>query len=331
MFREMNQDAVLLQIRDLSTWFYTLEGIVKAVDGVSFDVESGEVLGLVGESGSGKTITALSILRLIPNPPGKIVRGEIKFEKCDLLRLSEDSIRAIRGKSISIIFQEPMTSLNPVLTIGFQISEAISTHHKMDRQEAIKGAAEMLYMVGIPSPPKRLYEYPHQLSGGMRQRVMIAMALACRPKLLIADEPTTALDVTIQAQILDLMLKLREEMGTSIILITHNMGVIAEMAQRVGVMYAGRLMEMANVMDLFKKPLHPYTRGLLLSMPRIDKDIDKYKTPLKEIPGTVPSLLNLPSGCKFYPRCSYVFAKCATEEPPLESKGQNHWVRCWLE
>jgi oligopeptide/dipeptide ABC transporter ATP-binding protein len=327
----MTENRILLQIKDLCTWFYTLEGIVKAVDGVSFDLEEGETLGLVGESGCGKSMTALSILRLIPRPAGKIIRGEIRFEGEDLVKLPEPSMRDIRGKSISMIFQEPMTSLNPVLTIGSQISEAILTHQNLERQEANKKTVEMLHLVGIPSPEKRFYEYPHQLSGGIRQRAMIAMALACRPKLLIADEPTTALDVTIQAQILDLMLKLKEEMGTAIMLITHNLGVIAETAQRVGVMYAGRLMEMANVMDLFQEPLHPYTRGLLFSIPRIDQDINKYTNPLKEISGTVPSLIDLPAGCKFHPRCSYAFDPCRKEEPSLELKKSGHLVRCWLE
>lgn len=327
----MNKNGILLQVKDLCTYFYTLEGIVKAVDGVSFDLEQGETLGLVGESGCGKSITALSILRLINSPPGKIVRGEIKFEGLDLLRLSETRMRAIRGKAISMIFQEPMTSLNPVLTIGAQISEAILTHQNLIKQEAMKDAVKMLRLVGIPSPEKRAHEYPHQMSGGMRQRVMIAMALACRPKLIIADEPTTALDVTIQAQILELMLELRREMGTAIVLITHNLGVIAEMAERVGIMYAGRLMEIATVKDLFSEPLHPYTQGLLFSIPRIDQDIDKYTTPLKEIAGTVPRLINLPTGCKFYSRCPHSIDQCTREEPSLELKKSGHWVRCWLE
>ena len=327
----MNDNQILLQIKDLCTWLYTLEGIVKAVDGVSFDLRPGETLGLVGESGCGKSMTALSILRLIPRPAGKIVRGEIRFEGADLVKLPEPKLRDIRGKSISMIFQEPMTSLNPVLAIGSQISEAILTHQNVERQEANERTVEMLGLVGIPSPEKRFHEYPHQLSGGMRQRVMIAMALACRPKLLIADEPTTALDVTIQAQILDLMLKLKEEMGAAIMLITHNLGVIAETAQRVGVMYAGRLVEMANVMDLFQEPGHPYTRGLLFSIPRIDQDSDKYTNPLKEISGTVPYLIDLPAGCKFFPRCSYAFDPCGKEEPSLELKKSGHWVRCWLE
>jgi oligopeptide/dipeptide ABC transporter ATP-binding protein len=326
----MSHNGTLLQIEDLCTWFYTLEGVVRAVDGVSLEVKGGEVLGLVGESGCGKSMTALSILRLFPSPPGKIVRGQISFEGENLLLLSEARMRAIRGKSISMIFQEPMTSLNPVLTIGSQVSETILTHQALGKREALNGAIEMLRLVGIPSPDRRIHEYPHQLSGGMRQRAMIAMALACKPRLLLADEPTTALDVTIQAQILDLMLNLKKEMGTAIILITHNLGVIAEMAQRVGVMYAGRLMEMADVMDLFRDPLHPYTQGLLLSIPRIDRDVDKHTQSLKEIPGTVPNLLDLPPGCRFNLRCASAFEVCREKEPPLELRKEDHWVRCWL-
>ena len=321
---------VLLEVRDLSTWFYTIEGIVKAVDGVSFELRQGEVLGLVGESGCGKSMTALSILRLIPNPPGRIVSGEIRFEGEDLLGLNEGEMRGVRGKAISMIFQEPMSSLNPAMTVGYQIVEAYLTHHEMGRREAWRGAEEMLRLVGIPLPERRVYEYPHQLSGGMRQRAMIAMALACRPKLLIADEPTTALDVTIQAQILDLMMRLKREMGTSIILITHNLGVIAEVAQRVGVMYAGRLVEVGGTLDLFEEPMHPYTRGLLGSIPRVDRDVDKYRSPLREIPGVVPSLLGLPLGCKFRPRCLEAVGVCGGEEPSLEEKRGGHWVRCWV-
>lgn len=326
----VTENRILVRIRDLCTWFYTLEGIVKAVDGVSFDLKQGEILGFVGESGCGKTITALSILRLIPNPPGKIVRGKIEFEDYDLLMLPESRMQHVRGSSISMIFQEPMTSLNPVMTIGSQIAEALLTHQNLKKKEAMEATVEMLHMVGIPSPDKRIRDYPHQLSGGMRQRAMIAIALVCRPKLLIADEPTTALDVTIQAQILDLMVKLRKETGTAIILITHNLGVIAEMTERVGVMYAGGLMEMADVMNLFRNPLHPYTQGLLLSIPRIDQEIDKRKNHLKEIPGTVPSLIKLPPGCKFHPRCSYASDLCKKEEPPMELRESGHWVRCWL-
>jgi peptide/nickel transport system ATP-binding protein len=328
----MSEKEVLLQLRDLCTWLYTLEGVVKAVDGLSLDLPPGETLGLVGESGCGKSMTALSILGLIPRPAGRIVRGEIRFEGEDLVTLPARRMRDIRGKSISMIFQEPMTALNPVLTIGTQISEAILAHQNLKGSEAHTITVELLHHVGIPSPGKRFHEYPHQLSGGMRQRAMIAMALACRPKLLIADEPTTALDVTIQAQILDLMLKLQEEMGTAILLITHNLGVIAETAQRVGVMYAGKLVEMANILDLFNEPLHPYTQGLLFSVPRIDQHFDKHSHPLREIPGTVPRLVDLPAGCKFQPRCARALDRCGQEEPPLEeSKHPGHWVRCWVE
>lgn len=327
----MGTGDTLLQVKDLSTSFFSLEGVVKAVDRVSFNLEEGESLGLVGESGCGKTMTALSILRLIPSPPGKIVQGEIIFEGKDLVRMSEPGMREIRGKDISMIFQEPMSSLNPVLTIGYQISEAFSTHQSLSKSEANKCAMEMLGLVGIPSPEKRFYEYPHQMSGGMRQRVMIAMALSCRPKLLIADEPTTALDVTIQAQILDLMGKLKKELGTAIILISHNLGIIAEMCQRVGVMYAGRILEMAPVEDLFLEPLHPYTRGLLLCIPRLDQNVDRFENPLREIYGTVPNLLRLPTGCKFHSRCSHVMQRCRDEEPSLEIRKSGHWVRCWLE
>ena len=328
----MSEKEVLLQIRDLCTWLYTLEGVVKAVDGVSLDLRPGETVGLVGESGCGKSMTALSILRLIPRPAGRIVRGEIRFQGEDLATLPERRMREIRGKSISMIFQEPMTALNPVLTIGTQIAEAILTHQDLQGPEAVAQTVEMLRRVGIPSPEKRFHEYPHQLSGGMRQRAMIAMALACRPKLLIADEPTTALDVTIQAQILDLMLKLKEETGTAILLITHNLGVIAETAERVGVMYAGKLVEMAGVQDLFDQPLHPYTRGLLFSVPPIDQHFDKHSHPLQEIPGTVPRLVDLPAGCRFHPRCAQASDRCGREEPPLEESGHpGHWVRCWKE
>lgn len=326
----MNDHERLLHVEDLCTWLQTLEGTVKAVDGVSFTLDSGEILGLVGESGCGKSMTALSILRLLPRPSGRIIRGEINFQGEDLAKASDSRMREIRGKSISMIFQEPMTSLNPVLTIGYQISETLLTHQNLPRRKASADALEMLKLVGIASPEKRFYEYPHQLSGGMRQRAMIAMALACRPKLLIADEPTTALDVTIQAQILDLMLKLRNEMGTAIILITHNLGVIAETAHRVGVMYAGRLMEMAQVTELFHDPLHPYTQGLLSSVPRIDEDIDKRTNPLKEISGTVPNLIELPPGCKFYDRCTVAGDPCKKVEPALEQKKSDHWVRCWM-
>ncbi|MBI4495984.1 MAG: ABC transporter ATP-binding protein [Deltaproteobacteria bacterium] len=322
-------NGFLLKVQDLCTWFYTLEGVVRAVDGVSFDLRPGETLGLVGESGCGKTITALSILRLFPSPPGKIVRGEIRFEGADLARLPEGRIREIRGGAISMIFQEPMTSLNPTLTVGYQIAEAILAHQHLPRRAAAKKAVEMVSLVGISSPDKRVHDYPHQLSGGMRQRAMIAMALACRPKLLIADEPTTALDVTIQAQILDLMMNLKRELGTAIILITHNLGVIAETAQRVGVMYAGKLVEMAPSLNLFREPLHPYTQGLLHSIPWIDREVDKNSQALKEISGTVPSLIDPPPGCRFHPRCPEALALCREGEPIWESRKPGHWVRCW--
>lgn len=326
----MNEEENLLQVNNLYTWFYTLEGIVKAVDGVSFDLKRGDILGLVGESGCGKSMTVLSILKLFPSPPGKIVNGEVLFNGQDLIQLCERNMRDVRGKLISMIFQEPMTSLNPVLTIGYQIAEAIKTHQNVTKREALANSIHMLSLVGIPSPDKRIREYPHQLSGGMRQRAMIAMALACRPELLIADEPTTALDVTIQAQILDLILKLKEEIGTAIILITHNMSVVAEMCQRVAVMYAGRIVEMADVFDLFENPLHPYTQGLLFSMPRVDEERNKYSQPLKEISGTVPSLIDLPKGCKFANRCDYAKKECFEKEPLLNIKSSNHLVRCWL-
>jgi oligopeptide/dipeptide ABC transporter ATP-binding protein len=327
----MGEGSTLLEVNDLCTYFFTLSGTVKAVNKVSFNLKQGEILGLVGESGCGKTMTALSIMRLIPNPPGRIVEGKISFEGNDLLEFSEKRMRTIRGRSISMIFQEPMTSLNPVLRIGFQISEAILTHQYASKPEAMNRAVEMLHLVGIPSPQKRVHDYPHHLSGGMKQRVMIAMALACKPRLLIADEPTTALDVTIQAQLLDLMMKLKNEMQTSIILITHNLGVIAEMAHRVGVMYAGELLEMANVRDLFGEPLHPYTRGLLSAIPKLSEDVNKFKSPLREIPGAVPSLIDLPIGCKFYARCSRAHEICSRKDPPFQSKNSGHWVRCWLE
>lgn len=321
-------NSILLTVNRLSTYFYTQAGVAKAVDEVSFIVKEGETLGIVGESGSGKSVTALSILRLIPSPPGKIAAGEIIFEDKDILKLSKEEMRKIRGNKISMIFQEPMTSLNPVFRIGDQISEAIRLHQGLSKKEALHKSIEMLRLVGIPSPQKRVFDYPHQLSGGMRQRVMIAMALSCRPKLMIADEPTTALDVTIQAQILYLMQKLKEEIKTSIILITHNMGVIAETAQAVIVMYAGKIMEYADVDNIFENPQHPYTESLLESIPRLDL-IEKKKR-LQVIPGIVPSILNLPPGCKFSDRCAKAFTKCFQEEPPLFLIGQNHYSRCWL-
>jgi peptide/nickel transport system ATP-binding protein len=318
----------LLTIRNLHTYFFTDEGVAKAVDGVDLELKEGGTLGVVGESGCGKSVTALSVMRLIPDPPGKITRGEILFAGTNLLDLSEAEMRKIRGRSISMIFQEPMTSLNPVFQIGDQISEVLRLHEGMSRREAWDRSIEMLKMVGIPSPERRVQEYPHQLSGGMRQRAMIAMALACSPKLMIADEPTTALDVTIQAQILELINRLQKDKGMSVILITHNLGVIAETAQKVAVMYAGRIVEYAEVKPIFGNPMHPYTQGLLKSIPRLDEDHTR-KARLEAIPGLVPSLLELPKGCKFSNRCKYVFEKCG-EEPHLIEAEPGHLVRCWL-
>jgi len=322
------ENNFLLKIKDLHTYFFTDEGVAKAVDGVDLELEEGGTLGVVGESGCGKSVTALSIMRLIPDPPGKIVKGEIYFSGTDVLTLSEAEMRKIRGRSISMIFQEPMTSLNPVFQIGDQISEVLRLHEGLSRKEAWDRSIEMLRQVGIPSPERRVKEYPHQLSGGMRQRAMIAMALACSPKLMIADEPTTALDVTIQAQILELMNHLKKEKGMSIILITHNLGVIAETAQKVAVMYAGRIFEYTDVRSIFASPKHPYTQGLLNSIPRLDKDHARLKR-LEAIPGLVPSLFDLPQGCKFSDRCKYVFDRCV-EEPPLTEGAPGHSVRCWL-
>ncbi len=316
----------LLKVRGLRTHFYTEEGVVNAVDGVSFDVQPGEILGLVGESGCGKTVSALSILRLIPTPPGKIVSGEISFDGEDLAKMDEAEIRHIRGNKIAMIFQEPMTSLNPVLTIGRQITETLELHLKMDRQSAIQRAIELLEMVGIPEARTRIQDYPHQFSGGMRQRVMIAMALSCNPKLLLADEPTTALDVTIQAQILELLTRLTRELGTAVIIITHNLGVVARYADRVNVMYAGKIVEQARALDLYHQPRHPYTLGLLKSVPRLDQ---ARKEKLDPIEGMPPDLIHLPSGCPFRPRCRFVVERCKTDNPPLLPVGDNHASACW--
>ena len=319
----------LLEVDDLKTYFYTRDGIVRAVDGVSFTVYPGETLAVVGESGCGKSVTSLSILRLIAAPPGKIVNGRLMFQGRDLLGLTEDEMRRVRGNEISMIFQEPMTSLNPVLTIGRQIAEALVLHRGMKRKAALERAVEMLTLVNIPEAARRIEQYPHQLSGGMRQRVMIAMALACNPRLLIADEPTTALDVTIQAQILDLMRGLKEKPGAAIVLITHDLGVVAEMAQRVVVMYAGRKVEEAAVDDLFAHPRHPYTEGLLKSIPRLEHAQAAAHLPLAEIPGMVPSLKEEIAGCLFAPRCGYATERCRREYPPLEEKAPGHFAACW--
>jgi oligopeptide/dipeptide ABC transporter ATP-binding protein len=323
--------APLLEVEDLKTWFYTRDGIVRAVDGVSCKVHAGETLAVVGESGCGKSVTALSILRLIASPPGRIVGGRLLFEGRDLLELSETEMRAIRGNQISMIFQEPMTSLNPVLSIGRQVAETLTVHRGLDRAQASERAIEMLRVVKIPEAERRVAQYPHELSGGMRQRVMIAMALACSPKLLIADEPTTALDVTIQAQILDLMRELKDQTGAAIVLITHDLGVVAEMAQRVVVMYAGRKVEEAAVDALFEQPLHPYTRGLLGSMPRLEDAAAEGATRkrLAEIPGMVPSLKEEVRGCVFAPRCGHAQARCHEAYPPLEEHASGHWAACW--
>jgi len=320
----------LLAIEDLQTHFFTRDGVVRAVDGVSYAVEAGETLAVVGESGCGKSVTALSILRLVPSPPGRVVGGAIRFEGVDLLQIGEGEMRRIRGNEISMIFQEPMTSLNPVLTVSRQITETLILHQGLTARAAAARAIEMLRLVRIPEPERRARQYPHELSGGMRQRVMIAMALACHPKLLIADEPTTALDVTIQAQILDLMRELKSEIGAAIILITHDLGVVAEMAQRVVVMYAGRKVEEAPVGDLFRRPQHPYTLGLLASVPRLGATLGRAEPPrLAEIPGTVPSLRDPIVGCAFAPRCAYATERCSREAPPLEAKTAAHLAACF--
>ena len=321
--------AKLLEVRNLSTHFESEYGTVKAVDGVDIFIDEGDTLGIVGESGCGKTVLALSIMRLVPRPPGRIVSGNIFFGGVDLLSLGANEMRKIRGKEISMIFQEPMTSLNPVLRIGEQVSETIRLHQGLGRKEALSRAVEMLRLVGMPSPERIIRNYPHQMSGGMRQRAMIAMALSCNPKLMLADEPTTALDVTIQAQILDLINWLKQDSGTSVILITHDLGVIAEASQHVAVMYTGQIVEYAPVYELFSTPLHPYTRGLMESIPRID-DVpvrDKY---LKAIVGVVPSLYNLPDGCTFQDRCPYVMNICRENEPVLKENSPGHKVHCWL-
>jgi len=316
----------LLKVENLQTFFYSEMGVAKAVDGVDFAVAKGRVLGIVGESGCGKSVTALSIMRLISWPPGRIVSGSIYFNNFDLLKLHMREMRKIRGNQISMIFQEPMTSLNPVFKIGDQISEAIRIHLGLSRKDAWDRAVEMLSLVRIPAAEKRIHDYPHQMSGGMRQRAMIAMALSCNPGLMIADEPTTALDVTIQAQILGLMQNLREKIGTSIILITHDQAVIAENAEQVIVMYAGRVVEFADVNSLFENPCHPYTIGLMKSIPRPDDDRPR----LDAIPGVVPNPYSPPQGCRFNNRCLHVHERCINEEPPLLKVAAGHRSRCWL-
>ncbi|MES2504836.1 MAG: ABC transporter ATP-binding protein [Myxococcota bacterium] len=312
-------------VDNLTIEFKTDKGVVRAVDGVSFEIPEGKTVGLVGESGCGKSVTALSIMRLIKTPPGKYAAGKIVYGETNLLDLPEEAMRQLRGNRISMIFQEPMTSLNPVFTIGNQIAEAICLHEKLKYQDALAKAIELLALVGIPSPKERAAAYPHQLSGGMRQRVMIAMALACKPDLLIADEPTTALDVTIQAQIMELMLKLQKEMGMSILLITHDLGVVAETCEQVVVMYAGRVVEKTDAKTIFATPKHPYTVGLLSSVPGSHHEGGRLQT----IPGLVPNLLNLPQGCRFQDRCPHMLAVCKEKEPELTEQAPNHWLRCY--
>ena len=318
----------LLEVKGLRTEFHTQDGVVKAVDGVSFLIDEGETLGIVGESGCGKSVSLLSVMRLIPVPPGKIAAGEVLFEGVDLLKLSEDEMRKVRGNKIAMVFQDPMTFLNPVLTIGRQIMEALQLHMGMTKKQARERTAELLAMVGIPEAADRLDDYPHQFSGGMRQRVMIAMALACNPQILIADEPTTALDVTIQAQIVDLVKRLRDSIGLAIIWITHDLGVIAGLADRMMVMYAGHVVEEAPVKELYANPRHPYTLGLIGSLPRLDEiRADK----LTSIDGLPPDLIDLPPGCPFQPRCVYSVEKCREVRPELEPVGPRHSIACWVD
>jgi oligopeptide/dipeptide ABC transporter ATP-binding protein len=320
--------GMLLEVKNLSTHFFTEDGLIKAVDGISYDLNEGETLGLVGESGCGKSVSALSLLRLVPNPPGKIVSGQAFFEGQDLLKLSEDDICSVRGNRVAMIFQEPMTSLNPVLTIGRQVMEPMELHKGMGKVAALMECLRLLTRVHIPEPRTRVNAYPHQFSGGMLQRAMIAMGLSCDPRLIIADEPTTALDVTIQAQLLELMKGLTRDFGTALIIITHNLGVVARYADRVNVMYAGRFVEKATARDLYKDPLHPYTIGLMASVPRLDQDV---KQKLSPVEGQPPDLLSLPLGCAFHPRCSHRVEKCMEETPRLETVADNHEIACWVD
>ncbi len=319
--------ATLLEVSNLETKFFTQDGVVNAVNGISFKVEEGETLGFVGESGCGKSVTVLSMMRLIPSPPGKIVGGEVLFEKKDLLKMGGEEIRKVRGKKIAMIFQDPMTSFNPVLTIGRQIEEALELHLGMTRRRARERAIELLELVGIPDAGERIDDYPHQFSGGMRQRAMIAMALSCEPQLLIADEPTTALDVTIQAQIIELVKRLRDDRGLSVIWITHDLGVISGLVDRVIVIYAGYIIERAPVMQVFTDPRHPYTVGLLGSVPRLDEERGARLLPIKGLP---PDLINMPSGCPFHPRCPYAIDRCLEENPKLEEVTLHHETACWV-
>jgi oligopeptide transport system ATP-binding protein len=320
--------GTLLDVRGLQTRFFTQDGVVHAVNGITYSVHEGETLGIVGESGSGKSVGVLSLMRLIPQPPGKIVGGEVWFDGRDLLKLSDDQIRQVRGKEIAMVFQDPMTSLNPVLTIGQQIGEALQLHLRMDKRQARRRTIELLEMVGIPEAAHRVDDYPHQFSGGMRQRVMIAMALSCHPRLLIADEPTTALDVTIQAQIIELVKQLKQEVGMAIIWITHDLGVIAGLADKVMVMYAGYIVEAAPVKELYAHPRHPYTLGLLHSIPRLDEARPEKLSPIEGLP---PDLIDLPKGCPFVPRCRFRVDRCQVDNPPLETVGLNHMAACWVD
>jgi len=320
--------APVLEVNGLKTQFFTQDGVVKAVNGISYELNEGETLGIVGESGCGKSVSVMSLMRLIPMPPGKIVGGKAIFENQNLMEIDDNEMRSVRGNKIAMIFQDPMTSLNPVLTIGKQVSEALELHLGMSKSEARQRTIELLEMVGIPSAADRIDDYPHQFSGGMRQRVMIAMGLSCNPQILIADEPTTALDVTIQAQIVDLVKKLRDEIGMAIIWITHDLGVVAGLADRVVVMYAGFIVEEATVKDLYSDPRHPYTLGLLLSLPRLDEERGRR---LASIEGLPPDLIALPEGCPFYVRCNYRVDRCQTDNPPLEPVAPNHKAACWVD
>ena len=318
----------LLDVQDLRTYFYTNTGVVKAVDGVDWNLKEGETLALVGESGSGKSVSALSVMRLIPEPPGKIVSGKILFQGKDMVQMPSDQIRKIRGNQISMVFQEPMTSLNPVLTISRQLTETLELHLDLDKRAAKDRAIELLDIVGIPDAGRRVDDYPHQFSGGMRQRVMIAMALSCDPKLIIADEPTTALDVTIQAQVLEVINELAQQFNTSIMIITHNLGVVARHADRVNVMYAGHIVETSTALKVYGNPHHPYTEGLLQSVPRLDETVRQRLVPIE---GQPPDLSNLPVGCPFQPRCRYAFDRCKEENPPLIPVADDHWTACWYD
>jgi oligopeptide transport system ATP-binding protein len=318
--------STLLEVKDLETRFFTQEGVVNAVNGISYDLDEGGTLGIVGESGCGKSVSVLSMMRLIPSPPGKITGGQVLFEERDLLKMDLEQMRHVRGNRIAMIFQDPMTSLNPVLTIGRQVSEALELHMGMDRNQALRRSIELLEMVGIPTAEDRVRDYPHQFSGGMRQRVMIAMALSCNPQILIADEPTTALDVTIQAQIVELVKRLREEIGMAVIWITHDLGVVAGLVDKVNVMYAGYIVEMGPVKQIYHRPRHPYTIGLLGSLPRLDEE---QHAKLTSIEGLPPDLVAPPPGCPFAPRCDYVSDRCLTENPQLEMVGLDHGAACW--